>query len=160
MHKSLVEVWLKRRELNFMVQEARHFAPNETGGVFMGYRTNNSVVITAVIAAGPDAVRTRNCYKPDLIYEQAEIAKIYHRSGRIHSYLGDWHTHPSGPLRLSRKDKEAMRVIAQDAEARAERPLMAILAGGKDDWGCSIWECCKGSIRLFSRISPAKLRLY
>ena len=77
-----------------MVEEARRCLPNETGGAFMGYWSDpNTVVITDVIGPGPNAKHTRYSFHPDVEYHAAEIDRIYSQSGRINTYLGDWHTH-------------------------------------------------------------------
>ena len=144
-----------------MIAEAKQFAPKETGGVFMGYRARDSIVITNVIGSGPNAVHQSVFYRPDLQYEETQIAKAYAESKRMHTYLGDWHTHPSGILRLSRKDKIALATIAKSKEARIERPIMAILAGENDDWRCHVWEYIS---RLISLMGPTmrsmRLKMY
>lgn len=155
-----MEVWLKEHDLGRMVKQAQRFAPDETGGVFVGYRVRRSIIITHVIGSGPKAIHAQEYYRPDVLFEQNEIAKIYEASGRMFSYLGDWHTHPSGALRLSRKDKAALAIVANDREARAEHPIMAILAGRGDDWGLHIWEFSRVLPLLGTRTHSTKLTLY
>jgi integrative and conjugative element protein (TIGR02256 family) len=146
MRKSLTEVWLSNKEITRMIAEANQFAPKETGGVFMGYRTKDSVVITDMIGAGPEATHELTLYRPDRKYEHAEIARVYERSNRIYSYLGDWHTHPAGLLRLSHKDKIALKAVARCKEARVDQPITAILAGEKDNWRLHVWEYVTSAI--------------
>ena len=144
-----------------MIAEAKEFAPYETGGVFMGYRVRDSVIITNVIGSGPKAVHKLKSYRPDTDHEQHAIAAIYEESHRMYSYLGDWHTHPSGILRLSGKDKKALAAIAKDKEARVEHPIMAILAGEGDDWRFHVWKFHGRVLSIFVlRLHSTKLRLY
>jgi integrative and conjugative element protein (TIGR02256 family) len=146
MRKPLTEVWLKKRNLELMIAEAGQFAPKETGGVLMGYRTRGSVVITDVVGAGPNATHAQTFYRSDLAHERREIARIYEQSNRMHSYLGDWHTHPAGLLKLSRKDKVALKSVATCKEARVQRPITGILAGQDELWQFHIWEYAKSAI--------------
>ena len=122
MHESLAAVWLREGHLRFIVNQSRHCAPNETGGVLMGYTTSKGVVITDVIGAGPNAKHTRSSYAPDLEFDYREISAIYEESGRMHAYVGDWHMHPpvlfgclvktrlhSRPLLRARRQEPATR---------------------------------------------------
>lgn len=161
MSKSLTHVWINQSDLDPIAAEAVFYAPKETGGIFMGYRTGDSIVITSVIGSGPLASRSAVHYKPDEEFEQNEIARVYESSGRLHSYLGDWHTHPGGILRLSRKDKSALTSIAKYQESGTNRPIMAILAGQSDDWRLAIWEYLEKPFSLFrAKMRLTKLRVY
>lgn len=161
MRKPLALVWLRERDLARMIVEARHFAPKETGGVFIGYRARGEIVITDVVLSGPNAVHDRRSYRSDPLFESNEIARIYEQSGRMHSYLGDWHSHPAGSFRLSGKDKRALRTIARSEDARAEKPIMAILAGERDDWGIGVWEYFERSIKFVpGAVRSGRIKLY
>ena len=109
--------------------------PKETGGVLLGYWRAGSgePVATHVVGPGPNAVHREHGLIPDYDYQEDEIATLYRASGRRLSYLGDWHTHPGGDSRMSRRDRACLRRIARFARARAPNPLMLILAGG-DPW--------------------------
>jgi integrative and conjugative element protein (TIGR02256 family) len=122
-----------------MVEEARRRLPNETGGAFMGYWPDPStVVITEVLGPGPNARHTRYSFYPDVEHHDDEIKRIYLASGRLHTYLGDWHTHPKGAARTSQKDRKTLQSIASFPEARTPRPLMAILAVSRG-WKLAVW---------------------
>lgn len=134
-----IKAWIPAARLASMVEEARHCLPNETGGALMGYWADRStVVITDVIGPGPNAKHSRHSFYPDAEYHDREIERIYTASDWLHTYLGDWHTHPNGSARTSRKDRKTLSAIASDPGARAPRPIMAILAGNKD-WELVIW---------------------
>jgi integrative and conjugative element protein (TIGR02256 family) len=122
-----------------MAAEAEAHAPRETGGVLMGtWLSSSAVSVTEVIGPGPRASHRRNGFEPDYEYHERQIARIYEASGRIQTYLGDWHSHPGGISALSKKDEETLRGIAAYNEARAPVPLMAIIAGG-DPWTAQFW---------------------
>jgi integrative and conjugative element protein (TIGR02256 family) len=134
-----IVAWVSAASLTSMVEEARRCLPNETGGAFMGYWAGPStVVITDVIGPGPMAKHARHSFYPDAEYHDHEIERIYVASDRLHTYLGDWHTHPNGSGTTSRRDRKTLSAIASEAGARAPKPLMAILAGN-EEWKLAIW---------------------
>jgi integrative and conjugative element protein (TIGR02256 family) len=134
-----IKAWISTSCLASMVKEARRCLPNETGGAFMGYWSDPStVVITDVIGPGPSAKHSQHSFYPDVQYHDSEIERVYTASDRLHTYLGDWHTHPNGSARTSRKDRKTLSAIASDPGARAPQPIMAILAGNQD-WKLVIW---------------------
>lgn len=125
-----------------MAAEANRVFPFETGGVLMGYWVDpgGEVVITHATGPGPRAVHGLYSFNPDADYQEEEIARHYEASGRLHSYLGDWHTHPRESAYLSRRDRRTLRKIATCPEARAPIPIMAVLGAGKPEWLLGIWK--------------------
>lgn len=97
------------------------------------------VVLTNATGPGPQARHDKNSYYPDPVFHEAEVTRIYHESGRLHTYLGDWHTHPNSRLpRLSWRDRRTLRRIATDSQARAPLALMAVIAG-RVSWSLGVW---------------------
>ena len=136
--------------------------PRETGGTFMGYHAKDDVVVTAITGPGPGAVHGRDSFVPDYAYQDAEIARIYAASGRRHTYLGDWHTHPGGGSSLSRKDKRALCAISHHQPARVATPIIGILAGGAP-WRLTVWRYVPGQLkkwRLFRRYAEMSVATY
>lgn len=112
--------------------------PNETGGVMMGYWSNAfECVITNIIGPGPKATHERFSFKPDSDFHTKEIAKVYNASGRIETYLGDWHTHPDSSSYLSSTDEKTLKKISNHKPSRLAKALMLIL--GTDPEECCIW---------------------
>lgn len=112
-----------------MLAEAARMAPLETGGMLLGYRVGDEVVVQAITGPGPDAKHHRARFEPDAAWQQQELERVYAESGRITTYLGDWHTHPAGVPVPSRRDRKTARKVAREKSARAPRPLTAILGG-------------------------------
>lgn len=131
-------LWLPERIVEQVVAEASNWAPRETGGALVGYALEGGLVITDVVGAGPSAVRTTSSFAPDSEYQLAEIARLYAESGRLHTYVGDWHSHPSSSPAYSATDKNALRTIAGDTGSRCDRPLMLILGDGYP-WTAVAW---------------------
>jgi len=150
-------LWLPEAAFEAMVSEAESWAPDETGGVFMGYEADGGVVVTDLIDAGPDALRSPTSFAPDAAFQLEEIGRIYAQSGRVHTYIGDWHTHPEGSSMHSFIDRAAMREVARSREARCTRPLMFIL-GGDESWSGIAWRYEPG--RWWGRVVPMIAELY
>jgi integrative and conjugative element protein (TIGR02256 family) len=114
-------------------------APLETGGVLLGYWVNEtSLVVTAIIGPGPEAKHTSNNFLPDAEYHDKAIQEHFLASECRETYLGDWHTHPSGTAYMSSTDKKTLDRIANSEAAHAATPVMLIL-GESEDWYPKAW---------------------
>lgn len=140
--KEVGVAWISTVSLNKMITEADRSFPKETGGVLTGYWAVpfTEVVVIDITGPGPGAVHKADGFLPDADYQEKEVARIYKDSGRLYTYLGDWHSHPNGGSRLSRRDRRTVRAIAVHRPARAPVPLMAILAPDSP-WSLNIWRC-------------------
>lgn len=106
---------------------ARHY-PMETGGLLVGYWPNeHEVIVTGIIGPGPKAKHSTNSFFPDNRWQRRELARVYARSGRRVTYLGDWHSHPNGNPSPSRQDAATAKTIASYPAARCPRPLIFII---------------------------------
>lgn len=115
-----------------MLAETRHWTPDETGGMLLGYRAIESDsavwVITGLIDAGPGAARDRHRFVPDGPWQQGELEAAYERSGRVNTYLGDWHSHPRGRGSPSAVDRSTYGRVASEPESGTDLPLVLIVA--------------------------------
>jgi integrative and conjugative element protein (TIGR02256 family) len=139
-------VWLEAAADAAIRAEAALHPDEETGGILLGYTGTGGTVVAAAIGPGPEAKRTASSFVPDAAWQQVELARRYEASGRTHTYLGDWHTHPTGPAVPSRRDQRTLRRIARHRPARQQRPLMAILAVGREGTLC-FWLAAAGRRR-------------
>ena len=140
-------IWLPEKLREEMSILATNAYPNETGGVLIGYNAGNGLVITAITGPGRDAIHKPHAFTPDYAYHDAEIERIYNQSGRRHTYLGDWHSHPDGDSTLSSKDKRTLRAIAEYVPARTSSPIMGIL-DGRTSWRFVVWRHLPRSLRM------------
>lgn len=125
-----------------MLEEGRRTLPHETGGVLMGYATSERITVTAVVGPGPRAVHRRHSFTPDAKWQEQMVAELYERSGRLDTYLGDWHTHPNGMTRASFTDWRAAWTIARSRDARCPNPVMIVVvltAAGNPSIGAYRW---------------------
>ena len=124
-------VWFSREVIVQMAAESARTFPLETGGVLMGYidASGEQAVVHACTGPGPHAMHGAASFVPDHEFHEREVARIYAESGRVWSYLGDWHSHPNGRLGLSTDDRNTLGRIARSVAARVPHPLMAVIAG-------------------------------
>ena len=158
--------WLYESVLDEIHIESQKVFPLETGGILIGYwgsRGNTlQPVVTQVIGPGPRARHSQNRFSPDYDYQEIEVAKRYASSGRVETYLGDWHTHPNGSPNLSWTDKRTLKRIAKNPSNRATIPLMLVVGGDLNDplpllsaarwterkWPLSKWEILEVPIKI------------
>lgn len=165
MKQRTVKAWFSEPVVKEMLVEAERLFPLETGGVMMGYwsESKDGVVICHATGPGPRAVHTEHTFIPDYDYQESEIGRLYEESGRVHTYLGDWHTHPREAVYLSPKDERALRKVADFPDARAPVPIMAILGGGDPEWLIGAWRYApRGTIRFIrkGKIFSLKVSFY
>lgn len=131
-------VWLNQSVQADMIAQGSQHAPNETGGLLIGYRhTESETVITGIIGPGPGARHLPKTFIPDTDWQAQELADRYDKAARRIQYLGDWHTHPGGNTSLSRTDKQTLRTIASYRDARCPTPLMIVIAG-QEEWNLAV----------------------
>lgn len=147
----MTRAWISRNAEAELRQEAGRHPGAETGGLLLGYWSSDVVTVTEVVGPGRDAIRTRTTFIPDDGWQTEELARRYAASGRCHTYLGDWHTHPGGGPKPSWRDRRTLSDIAQHAESRAPRPLFAILAPAPDG-DIAMW-CYAGRGRRPTRLA-------
>lgn len=131
---AVLSLWLAASARERMETEADRTYPLETGGILVGYPTAQGPVVIDVIGPGPNASFRRRRFVPDAAYQERQLAALYEASGRLHTYLGDWHTHPDGIAAPSWLDRRTLHRIARSPSARAPEPIMIILTGRPGCW--------------------------
>jgi integrative and conjugative element protein (TIGR02256 family) len=130
-------VWIPQTVLETIVHQAAAAVPLETGGMLIGYADpddDTRLEIIGLIDAGPAAVRKRHRFVPDGPWQCAQLAKRYAESGRIHTFIGDWHSHPGGTCTPSWRDRRTAVKVGAHTDSRMPRPLTLITAGTAKRW--------------------------
>lgn len=142
MRTRKITLWLPQSIVTSMVADADSFFSNETGGSLMGYYSNRrrDIVVTNLIDCGPKSKHRKTSFIPDYSFQEGKIGRVYEQLRRIHTYLGDWHTHPGGAAKLSGKDIQTLDNIAVHAAARAPFPVMVLLSGNQGKWIINAWQ--------------------
>lgn len=129
--------WIDKNHIEAIIEEFSVWTPKETGGILMGYRIKNQLWITDIVGPGPNAKHEYFSYSPDNDFHEEEMARIYKSSGRVHTYIGDWHTHPKSSAYLSDRDKKTMKNISGNVPSRLPEPLMLIM--GSNPFEIKLW---------------------
>lgn len=134
------EVWIPRGAVADMLDESELWWPLETGGVLLGYEAGADVVVERMVGPGGQAEHSSKGYKPDDAFHADQMDRAFRESTGAIYYLGDWHTHPGGSVRMSRKDQLTLADIANFQASHQPHPLMLIAARGDGDpWRFAAW---------------------
>jgi integrative and conjugative element protein (TIGR02256 family) len=119
-----------------MAALAERRGDEETGGMLLGFEgadRPDELVVTGLIGPGPKAKHRRYGFNPDGHWQREQLGHLYAASGRISTFVGDWHSHPHGLPVPSQTDEATARRIAENPAARAPRPLTLIVGRDSDD---------------------------
>ncbi len=97
----------------------------ETGGILLGHDRGETLVVTVAGDPGPKAQRVRNRFKRDLAHAQVLADRAYDRDGSI--WIGEWHTHPRGPVEPSKLDCRTYASHLADSSLGFDRFLSFIV---------------------------------
>lgn len=113
----------------------------ETGGILLGHM--DPLRLTAAGGPGPGAVRTRSFFLRDLQYSQAFAARETAVSGA--QWVGEWHTHPTGPPYPSPTDLSTYRRLQHNPDtAFSDGVLSLIVVPDGIGWLMTAWWCVDG----------------
>nr|WP_199000946.1 ThiF family adenylyltransferase [Flavobacterium sp. ASV13] len=102
----------------------KHY-PNEFGGVFVGFKENDLIIVKDILL--PDKYengKTVFIRHPGTLNER--LQSIFEEtSGKI-IYLGEWHSHPDASPMPSQTDIKTMKEIAENNEINNINPLLMI----------------------------------
>lgn len=102
--------------------------PRETGGILLGFRTPENIVVTRALTV-PDPSSSGHGYLRHHRRAQARMALDRGDAPIVVGYVGEWHTHPAdvGP---SRTDLRALGATARLAEGPVGLVVLADPAHG------------------------------
>ena len=112
--------------LSKIKQELSNHYPNEFGGVFVGFKQNELIVIEDVLI--PDDFengKTIFVRRPGTLNERLEL--IFNTTKGKITYIGEWHSHPGGPPNPSSTDINAMQEIADTKKIGNSNPILMIV---------------------------------
>lgn len=93
----------------------------EAGGILIGYETvDGDIIIEYATEPYKGDKRKRNFfYRKDSKHNEI-LDKIWEQEGRIHMYIGEWHTHPENRPLYSYQDKENWIKISEQMPQKKE----------------------------------------
>lgn len=111
---SVHSLWLSRQVFENCLGLRHAWHPFETGGMLLGWRNDDSsLVATGLIGGGPNAVHRVNSFLPDDNWQAIHMRRSFELSNGDLDYLGEWHSHPSSPAKMSWVDKSTLRKTAK-----------------------------------------------
>lgn len=127
-------VWVSQSALRLILDETEDKWPLETGGMLLGYHGQDQpeIVITEALGPGPKARHGSHTFTPDGKWQQRHLAERYESSGRVTTFVGDWHSHPEGLPLPSPRDLKTARKVSRRKSARVPYPA-TLIVGTEDD---------------------------
>jgi hypothetical protein len=116
--------------------------PNETGGILLGYHdfNINSIIVTEALPAPRDSRSSGASFARGLAGVIEAVADANKRTAGIVSYIGEWHSHPSGHgARPSTLDKEQLIYLTTGMGLDGLPAVMLIV--GEEDFCVLKGEC-------------------
>lgn len=121
-----MKIWLERAALISILSEAQASRDGrETGGLLIGFETEEGVLITEAGKPGPEAVRRRDFFLRDLEFAERLLRDAFLRTGAV--WVGDWHTHTVSCDRPSITDAESYIRLLNDDELAFDEFLTVIV---------------------------------
>lgn len=127
-----------RSVIDQMTQHARSRFPNETGGILVGRRQDQNLLVLAATDSGPNALESPERFRRDGPYSQIRLEQLMRLHGEGTTYLGEWHSHPNLAALPSPTDVAALTEISVDPDYRTDSPLMLIVALAAPEAGPTI----------------------
>ena len=117
------KILLKPSARDDIARDAANRHPMEAGGVLLGYREDNTIVVThALPVPSPDEGLNRYT-RDDVLANELLVTFLANREPDDPTgYIGEWHSHPA-PSRPSPLDVHSLRAIAR----RSEGPIALIV---------------------------------
>jgi integrative and conjugative element protein (TIGR02256 family) len=116
------EVALSTTARDVIAVHARECLPSEVGGILLGYREDNRIVVADVLTVQQPGASTHRYVRDDVAANQQLRRWLsYREPDDPVGYVGEWHSHPA-PVGPSRRDIASIR-----ATARAAHDAIALL---------------------------------
>lgn len=125
----------------------------ETGGLLLGSAESDQIEVRHAGGPGPAARRTAVTFDRDLRHAQQVAAEAWAKDRS--QWIGEWHTHPRGPLAPSARDTHSYHAHLSDPDL-GFRQFICIIVGSplEDSTPLTAWIVYPGFIQ------PATLVLF
>ena len=111
-----------------METQASASGENETGGILVGYFSeDSSAIVTAASDAGPNAESSPTHFSRDVEYTQRWLEEQVRATIMRVEYIGEWHSHPSEDTNPSITDITSLAGIANSENYLCSQPVALIL---------------------------------
>jgi integrative and conjugative element protein (TIGR02256 family) len=108
--------------------------PNETGGVLLGYYDFNvrAVIVVTALPAPPDSKASPGSFERGVAGLAEAVKEASRRTAGIVSYIGEWHSHPSGHSASPSRDDLVQLIHLALGMADDGLPAVQIIVGEDD----------------------------
>lgn len=129
-----LSVRIESAKLADILESCRISAPEETGGILVGFYTNtlDCGVVTDISERPPDSSSGRDWFMRGTVGLQGWLDRLWRRRKRRY-YLGEWHFHPGGTAEPSSMDTEQMTKISRSVSYKCPEPMLLLVGGSGDD---------------------------
>jgi len=118
--------------LERMYEHGLAYYPDEIGGLLVGYYSEDSRTAVIIDIILPDKFVSTH-YSFDRGSEGLEpILREYYKRTPPLFYLGEWHTHPDGPVWPSRTDVKAMDSVSLHELVYIDNPILLIIVVNRE----------------------------
>jgi proteasome lid subunit RPN8/RPN11 len=95
--------------------ELKQAGVRETGGLLLGLvnKKRKTIYVTRALPASSDSSGSRSGFRRGTQNYLAIIEQFEHQTGGLLGYVGEWHSHPTGPLRPSSTDLRAAEELSR-----------------------------------------------
>lgn len=102
----------------------------ETGGILLGHQhRDGQLSVSRAGDPGPEAIRKPDSFRRDPAHAQRLADAAWSRDRSI--WVGDWHTHPRGPVSPSRVDLSTYLALLADPELGFSHFLALVVVPGE-----------------------------
>ncbi|EPB0848151.1 Mov34/MPN/PAD-1 family protein [Yersinia enterocolitica] len=106
-----------------------YYGSTEAGGVLIGERRGQHIVVTDISVPGPGDIRSRNRFERKGDHHQQKVYELFKQSDGFLVYLGEWHTHPEDFPQPSYTDIKSWLT-----GLIATEPMVLLIVGRKGEW--------------------------
>ncbi|WP_419233454.1 Mov34/MPN/PAD-1 family protein [Gordonia sp. CPCC 205515] len=103
----------------------------ETGGILLGQTARDTATIQHAGRPGPRAIRTLTSFSRDRNYSQAFADACWSYDHSV--WIGEWHSHPTGPPIPSNKDSETYEQLLADPDLDFDVFISIIVTPSQSD---------------------------
>lgn len=133
-----------------MLLQSNKAAPNETGGILVGYFENGVLYITCASDSGPQSTESPFLFSRDVDYCQDFLDRIETASLQKIQYVGEWHSHPQSTHIPSQTDIKSLKDIASQHHY-AVKEAVSIIISKDNELGVTIHQNV-GSFKRFTTL--------
>lgn len=101
---------------------------DEDGGIFLGSYRGPHLEVTDLTRSGPTDERRRYSFVRQDLAHQESATKAWRKSNETVTFIGEWHTHPSGGPDPSTTDLDSWSGLARNA---GNPMVFAVVAPGR-----------------------------